>query len=172
MRFLRRAVMVASLGMSVVMILGTVALAQLPVAGTEIEREVTALVVMGPQSEFLSPEEFSSALSGEIVTENITVETIEFPPNEAEQNGMPGTISSLYSLRTNYGWRFQGPLRKVSEGSGADWLALYKPYVETGKTVTTNPHLEVGYIIGGPTIDILQGRRRGGYMRLGFDIDL
>jgi hypothetical protein len=26
------------------------------------------------------------------------------------------------------------------EGSGADWLARYKPYIEDGKTIVTSPH--------------------------------
>lgn len=30
------------------------------------------------------------------------------------------------------------------EGSGADWLAQYKPYIEDGKTIVTRPHKVYG----------------------------
>jgi len=31
------------------------------------------------------------------------------------------------------------------EGSGADWLEIYKPYIEDGETVITSPHKVYGY---------------------------
>jgi hypothetical protein len=44
------------------------------------------------------------------------------------------------------------------EGSGADWLARYKPYIEDGKTVVTSPHK----VYGPETNDlVLQLRKRG-----------
>jgi len=44
------------------------------------------------------------------------------------------------------------------EGSGADWLERYKPYIEDGKTVVTSPHK----VYGPETNDlVLQLRKRG-----------
>ena len=44
------------------------------------------------------------------------------------------------------------------EGSGADWLAQYKPYIEDGKTVVASPHK----VFGPETNDlVLQLRKRG-----------
>ena len=44
------------------------------------------------------------------------------------------------------------------EGSGADWLARYKPYLQDGKTVVTSPHK-----VDGPETNdlVLQLRKRG-----------
>ena len=44
------------------------------------------------------------------------------------------------------------------EGSGADWLARYKPYIADGKTVVSSPHK----VYGPETNDlVLQLRKRG-----------
>ncbi len=44
------------------------------------------------------------------------------------------------------------------EGSGADWLARYKPYIQDGETVVSSPHK----VYGPETNDmILQLRKRG-----------
>lgn len=44
------------------------------------------------------------------------------------------------------------------EGSGADWLARYKPYIEDGKTVVSSPHKIYGPETNDP---VLQLRKRG-----------
>ncbi len=44
------------------------------------------------------------------------------------------------------------------EGSGADWLEVYKPYIEDGKTVVVSPHK----VYGPESNDlVLQLRKRG-----------
>ena len=44
------------------------------------------------------------------------------------------------------------------EGSGADWLERYKPYINDGKTIVTSPHK----VYGPETNDlVLQLRKRG-----------
>ena len=44
------------------------------------------------------------------------------------------------------------------DGSGADWLTQYKPYINDGKTVVTSPHK----VYGPETNDlVLQLRKRG-----------
>jgi len=44
------------------------------------------------------------------------------------------------------------------EGSGADWLAIYKPYINDGETIVVSPHK----VYGPETNDlVLQLRKRG-----------
>ncbi len=52
-----------------------------------------------------------------------------------------------------------GPLNLESfDGSGADWLARYKPYIEDGRTIITSPHK----VYGPESNDlVLQLRKRG-----------
>ena len=52
-----------------------------------------------------------------------------------------------------------GPLDTSSiEGSGADWLERYKPYINDGRTVVVSPHK----VFGPETNDlVLQLRKRG-----------
>ncbi len=53
----------------------------------------------------------------------------------------------------------KGPLSVDGfEGSGADWLASYKPYIEDGETVVSSPHK-----VYGPEANdlVLQLRKRG-----------
>ena len=53
----------------------------------------------------------------------------------------------------------KGPLNLEGfENSGADWLPLYKPYIEDGKTVVVSPHK----VYGPESNDlVLQLRKRG-----------
>jgi len=44
------------------------------------------------------------------------------------------------------------------EGSGADWLARYKPYINDGQTIVTSPHKVFG---PEPNDLVLQLRKRG-----------
>ena len=70
-------------------------------------------------------------------------------------------ISPHYYYPTDKGWKFEGALEKVMhnigmfdrkspysmegfEGSGADFMPQYKPYLFDGKTVITSPHKVYG----------------------------
>jgi nicotinamidase-related amidase len=88
---------------------------------------------------------------------------------------MPVFISPHYYFPTDHGWKFEGALERLMhnigmfdrkgplsledfEGSGPDWLAQYKKYIEDGKTVVTSPHK----VYGPETNDlVLQLRKRG-----------
>ena len=146
---------------SIVFSLTSVAIAQLPNPGMEIDPERTALVITDPQNDFLSPEGVTWGVVGGSVTENNTVEHIETLLKTAKESGMPVFISPHYYYPTDHGWAFEGALEVLMhkigmfdrkgplntenfEGSGADWLAVYKPYIEDGKTVVTNPHKVYG----------------------------
>ena len=137
--------------------------------------ETTALVITDPQNDFLSPDGATWALVGESVQENNTVENIDSLLKAAKENGIPVFISPHYYYPTDHGWKFEGTLEKVMhdihmfdrksalsldgfEGSGADWLERYKPYIEDGTTVVVSPHK----VYGPETNDlVLQLRKRG-----------
>ena len=88
---------------------------------------------------------------------------------------MPVFISPHYYYPTDKGWRFEGTLEVLMhsikmfdrsgplsvegfEGSGADWLARYKPFIDDGETVVASPHK-----VYGPEANdlVLQLRKRG-----------
>ena len=150
-------------------------MAGLPDPGVEIDRAHTALVITDPQNDFLSPEGVTWDLVGESVTENNTVEHIDLLLKAAKQNEIQVFISPHYYYPTDHGWKFEGALETVMhhigmfdrkdplsiegfEGSGADWLERYKPYIQDGKTVVASPHK----VYGPETNDlVLQLRKRG-----------
>ncbi len=135
----------------------------------------TALVVTDPQNDFLSPQGATWGMVGESVTQNKTVEHIEALFKAAKQAGLNVFISPHYYYPTDHGWKFEGTLEKVMhdihmfdrkdalnlegfEGSGADWLEQYKPYIQDGKTIVASPHK----VYGPETNDlVLQLRKRG-----------
>jgi nicotinamidase-related amidase len=148
--------------------------AQLPNPGMQVD-ERTALVITDPQNDFLSPEGVTWGVVGQSVTENNTVENIETLFKAAKENDIPVFVSPHYYYPTDKGWKFEGALEVLMhnigmfdrkgplslegfEGSGADWLDLYKPYIEDGKTVVSSPHKAYGP----ETNDlVLQLRKRG-----------
>jgi nicotinamidase-related amidase len=162
-------------GTAIVVALATTVLAGLPNPGKSVERGNTALVITDPQNDFLSPEGVTWGVVGESVTENNTVANIEALLKSAKANDLPVFVSPHYYYPADHGWQFEGALEKLMhtigmfdrkdalsvegfEGSGADWLERYKPYLEDGKTVVTSPHK----VYGPETNDlVLQLRKRG-----------
>jgi nicotinamidase-related amidase len=137
-----------------------VAKAELPDPKMEID-DRTALVLTDPQNDFLSPKGATWGVVGESVTENNTVANIESLLKTAKATNIPVFISPHYYYPTDKGWKFEGALEvlmhKINmfdragplslegfEGSGADFLKLYKPYIEDGKTIITSPHKVYG----------------------------
>ncbi len=175
MRFLKATVPVLTLGTGLVLALATDALAQLPDPGMEIDLENTALVLTDPQNDFLSPDGVAWGVVGESVTANNTVENLETLLAAAKQHGMSVFISPHYYYPTDHGWKFEGALEVLMhnigmfdrkgtldlggfEGSGADFLDRYKPYILDGETVIASPHK----VYGPENNDlILQLRKRG-----------
>ncbi len=155
--------------------LATFAHADLPNPGMTIEFARTALVITDPQNDFLSPKGVTWGVVGKSVTANDTVNNIERLFKVAKQQGMPVFISPHYYYPTDKGWQFEGALEKLMHtigmfdrkgpltvedfnGSGADWLERYKPYIEDGVTVVASPHK----VFGPETNDlVLQLRKRG-----------
>jgi nicotinamidase-related amidase len=149
--------------------------AQLPDPGVEIVPGRTALLITDPQNDFLSPKGATWGVVGKSVTDNNTVANIDALFKAAKANDMPVFVSPHYYFPTDHGWQFEGALEKLMhnigmfdrngalttegfEGSGADWLEQYKPYINDGVTVVSSPHK----IYGPETNDlVLQLRKRG-----------
>ena len=151
------------------------AIAELPDPGMSITQGNTALVITDPQNDFLSPEGVTWGVVGESVKKNNTVENLESLLKAAKANDIPVFISPHYYYPTDKGWHFEGALETLMhaigmfdrddhlsldgfDGSGADWLEQYKPYINDGKTIVSNPHK----VYGPENNDLLlQLRKRG-----------
>ncbi len=149
--------------------------AALPDPGMQIQQGRTALVVTDPQNDFLSPKGVAWGVVGKSVQANNTVEHIETLFKAAKGNQIPVFVSPHYYYPHDHGWKFEGALEKLMhkigmfdrkgplniegfEGSGADWLARYKPYINDGHTTVTSPHK----VYGPETNDlVLQLRKQG-----------
>ena len=135
--------------------------APIPRPGMELTPGAVALVVVDPQNDFLSPEGVAWGVVGESVTENGTIENLEKLFATAKDTALPVFISPHYYYHHDHQWKFEGALEKLMhqigmfdregplkvsdlEGSGADWLARYKPYIDDGTTVVTSPHKVYG----------------------------
>lgn len=151
------------------------AMAGLPNPGMTVDLSNTALVVTDPQNDFLSPKGVAWGVVGKSVIKNKTVQHIDDLFKVAKEKNMPVFVSPHYYYPHDHNWKFEGALEKLMHkikmfdrtdtlgakgfsGSGADWLAQYKPYIQDGKTVVTNPHK----IYGPESNDLaLQLRKRG-----------
>jgi nicotinamidase-related amidase len=138
--------------------LGTPAL---PVPGFEIDHPRTAVVITDPQNDFLHPDGVAWGACGESATENNTVANLETLMATAIETEMQLVISPHYYYPTDHGWQFEGTLEKLMhdihmfdrksalnidgfEGSGADWVEQFKPYINNPKTIVCNPHKVYG----------------------------
>lgn len=133
----------------------------LPNPGMKVIANNTAMVIIDPQNDFLSPEGVTWGVIGESVTENNTVENIEQLFQAAKEVGLPVFISPHYYYPSDHGWQFEGTLEALMhnigmfdrkdplsldgfQGSGADWLERYKAYIEDEATVVVSPHKVYG----------------------------
>ena len=135
----------------------------------------TALVVIDPQNDFLSPDGATWGLVGDSVTENQTVEHIEQLFQAAKAEGYQTYVSPHYYFPTDKTWQFGGTIETLMHeinmfdrtglltvdgfaGSGADWLDRLEKYIEDGETIVTSPHK----VMGPESNDLsLQLRKRG-----------
>lgn len=138
--------------------------------------EHTAIVMTDPQNDFLSEQGKGWGLFGENITKNGTVEHLRQIFDIAAKKNMLVFISPHYYYKHDHEWIFEGPVEKMMhengmferkgqltgegfDGSGADWLDIYKPYINNGNNViVTAPHK----LFGPENNDlILQLRKRG-----------
>lgn len=147
----------------------------LPPSDFKLDRSKAALVVIDPQNDFLSPTGVSWPFFGASIEENRTVEHIGQLFKIAKDIGLVVAVSPHYYYPVDHHWHFGGPLEKVMhginmfarkgpntleefEGSGADFLEEYKPYILDGKTIIASPHK----VYGPETNDlVLQLRKQG-----------
>jgi nicotinamidase-related amidase len=138
-------------------------------------RTDTAVVVIDPQNDVLSPSGKNWEVLSASVTENRTVENLVAILTAATTQGYPVFVSPHYFYPTDHSWLFNGPLEadelrtdtfaRVGSldlsgfaGSGADWLDELRPFIEAQTTVVASPHK----VWGPQTNDlVLQLRKRG-----------
>jgi nicotinamidase-related amidase len=141
----------------------------------DVQPGTTAVVFIDPQNDVLSEKGTSWNAVGASVTENHTVENMDRIFRVAKDRGYGVFISPHYFFPTDERWHFDGPLETEEfethtfartgqldlagfEGSGADWLERFKPFIDDGKTVVASPHK----VFGPQTNDlVLQMRKRG-----------
>ena len=133
----------------------------LPKPGMIVDPTNTAIVITDPQNDFLSPEGVAWGVVGESVTENGTVENLEALFRVAADYNVPVFVSPHYYFPHDHDWKFEGALEHLMHdikmfdrpgplditglnGSGADWLEQYKPYIARGNVVVTSPHKVYG----------------------------
>lgn len=135
----------------------------------------TAVVVTDPQVDFLSPQGVTWELVGDSVQENHTIEHLGRLLQAALDSGYGVFVSPHYYYPYDRRWEFGGALEQKMheigmfqrndpldltgfEGSGADWLADFKPLFEDGRAVVCSPHK----VYGPQNNDLaLQLRKRG-----------
>jgi nicotinamidase-related amidase len=134
----------------------------------------TAVVIIDPQNDVLSPMGRNWDSLGASVTENRTVEHLVEIFAAAKAGGFGVFISPHYFYPTDHSWLFNGPLEldelrtntfartgalnlDCFTGSGADWLDEFKSFIEDPTTIVASPHK----VWGPQTNDlVLQLRKR------------
>ncbi len=140
-----------------------------------VNAATTALMVTDPQNDFLSTKGVFWEAVKQSVIENNTIDNIETMFQAAKDGGIQVFISPHYYYPWDHRWKFAGTIEKAMhdagmydrpnpldltgfEGSGADFLDQYKPYIHDGETVVANPHK----VYGPENNDLLlQLRKRG-----------
>lgn len=148
--------------------------AQLPEPGFTFD-DKTAIVITDPQNDFLSENGVAWGVVGPNVLENKTRENIERLFKVAAKENINVFVSPHYYYPQDHNWKFEGVLETLMhnigmfdrkgalnvdgfENSGADWLALYKPYFKGDNVIVTSPHK----VFGPESNDLaLQLRKRG-----------
>lgn len=149
--------------------------APIPRPGVKLQRGRFAVVITDPQNDFLSPTGVAWGVVGQSVTETGTVPHLEDLFRVAAETGTYVFVSPHYYYPHDHGWKFEGALERLMhdikmfdrpgalslkdfEGSGADWLTRYKPYVAKDNVIVVNPHK----VYGPESNDLaLQLRKRG-----------
>ena len=140
----------------------------------KIHRNDTAVVFTDPQNEVLDERGLAWPLVRESLQENNTIQNMERIFKAAKHHGFEVFISPHYFYPADKAWKFNGPLEADEvatgmfarkgvlnldglEGSGADWLERFRPYIQDGRTVVVAPHR----VFGPETNDlVLQLRKR------------
>ena len=123
----------------------------------KIDKSDAAIVFIDPQNDVLSAKGANWEAVGQSVTENKTVENMERIFVAARDKEYLVFISPHYFYPTDNTWKINGPLEADEfrthtfarsgpldltgfNGSGADWLDRFKPYIQDGETIVVSPH--------------------------------
>jgi len=129
----------------------------LPDPGMQLDLSRTALVVIDPQIDFMSPNGGAWAVVGESVTEQNLVPNLTRLFKASKAAGIVVSISPHYYYPHDHAWKHGGPAEifqhkiKIFDrpsalsldgfrGSGADFMPEFKSYIEDGKTIVASPH--------------------------------
>ena len=129
----------------------------LPKVSMTLDLPRTALVVIDPQIDFMSPEGRSWPVVGESVTEQKMVPNLVRLFEAAKRAAITVAISPHYYFPHDHTWHVQGPAEAFQHaigmfdrpgaldldgfrGSGADFLPELQPYIEDGKTIVCSTH--------------------------------
>ncbi|MFC0407118.1 cysteine hydrolase [Roseomonas elaeocarpi] len=133
----------------------------LPKVEMSLDLGRTALLVIDPQIDFLSPQGAAWSVFGESVTEHRTVENLGRLFEAAKRAAIPVVISPHYYYPFDHRWNFaatgetlmhrlhmfdrRDPLSLEGfDGSGADWMPEFKAYIQDGETIVCSPHKIAG----------------------------
>lgn len=146
----------------------------LPKPGVEIDPATTAIVMTDPQNDFLREDGVAWPVVGKNVEENGVVEHLLDLFKIAKERNILVFISPHYYYAHDHRWLFEGALEKLMhdikmydrkgvvetggfEGSGADYLDIYKPYIAEDNVIVCHAHK----MFGPETNDlVLQLRKR------------
>ena len=127
----------------------------------EINKNDTAIVFTDLQNDFLAKGGAVYDLVSESLDENHTIRNIENLLRVAKANDFKVFVSPHYYYSWDKTWEFGGKVEQMMhdvkmfdrkdplsgegvEGSGADWYASYKKYIQDGKTIIASPHKVYG----------------------------
>jgi len=117
----------------------------------------TALVVIDPQIDFMSPKGAGWKVFGESVAEQKLVPNLQRLFAATKRSGVTVVISPHYYYPHDHTWKHEGPAEILQHklglfdrkgaltldgfrDSGADFMPEFKPYIEDGKTIVASPH--------------------------------
>jgi nicotinamidase-related amidase len=129
----------------------------LPASTFQWDLSRTALVVIDPQIDFMSPQGAGWPIFGKSVTEQNLVPNLQRLFAAFKKSGTTVAISPHYYYPHDHKWGYEAPVETVQHklglfdrkgaltldgfrNSGADFMPEFKPYIEDGKTIIASPH--------------------------------
>lgn len=129
----------------------------LPASSFQWDLSRTALVVIDPQIDFMSPEGAGWSVFGQSVTEQNLVPNLRRLFAAFKQSARTVAISPHYYYPHDHKWEYEAPAETVQHklglfdrkgaltldgfrNSGADFMQEFKPFIEDGKTIVASPH--------------------------------
>lgn len=129
----------------------------LPASTFQWDASRTALVVIDPQIDFMSPKGAGWPVFGKSVTEQNLVPHLLKLFAAFKQSGTLVAISPHYYYPHDHRWKFEAPAETIQHklglfdrkgaltldgfrGSGADFMPEFKTYIEDDKTIVASPH--------------------------------